>query len=255
VARARHPTLSQYSHFLTPAYHAFFSRLLDAPDDRPNVNHAAISRINLPMMRMLGLRYLMVDGPIEMPGLTRVARDGRYRLYELADPNLASFSPTRPHRVADARGLLATLADSGFDPRVDVAIAEEPGITDQLVPATDTTLTFVRGGFRFTGRSDGHSLVVLPVQYTRCLELHTVSGSGEGARALRVNLVQTGVLFSGDAEIEGRYRPDGPWERCVRDDVADVERLRIHDLVERRRLPSYSFPGERFRLFAPFGLD
>ena len=91
------PTLSQYTYYVLPEYYALFSRLLNRPDDHLNVNHVAISRIDVRIMRMLGLRYLMVKDAEEPPGLIRAERQGEYRLYELPDPNLGSFSPTRAH--------------------------------------------------------------------------------------------------------------------------------------------------------------
>jgi hypothetical protein len=63
------------------------------------------------------------------------------------------------------------------------------------------------------------------------------------------------VLFSGDVEVEGRYRSTGPWESCLKSDLADTERLRLGDLVQRRRVPTYSHPGPRLPIFAPYGLD
>jgi hypothetical protein len=248
------PTLSQYTYFLNPAYHAFVTRLLDDPDDRPNINHIAISRPDVRLLRMLGLGYLMARSAFDLPQLTRVDRQGPYYLYEIADPNLGSFSPTRVQIVPDARGALATLANPALDPRVDAVTTEEIGAND-LVPATATSLTFVRGGIQFTGRSTGRSLVVLPVQFTHCLELRPLRAGSADARAFRVNLVETGLLFTGDVELEGRTRFSSPWEPCLGDDVADIDRLRLRDLVERRRLPDYTFPGWRLRLFAPFGLD
>jgi len=249
------PTLSQYTYYLVPEYHLLVSRLLNRPGDHPNVNHVAISRIDVRLMRMLGLRYLMIKDQEEPPGLTRADRQGEYRLYELPDPNVGSFSPTRAHPASDAAGLLDRLAKPDFDPRVDVAVTDDVVLPTGLVPATGTGLTFERGGFRFVARSDGRSLVALPVQYTHCLDLRTVRGSGEAARAIRVNLVELGVLFSGDVEVEGRYRPDGPWETCLKDDIADTRRLNLADLVQRRRVPSYSLPGPRLPIFAPLGLD
>jgi len=249
------PTLSQYTYFVVPEYHLLVSRLLNRPGDHPNVNHRAISRIDVRIMRMLGLRYLMVKDAEEPPELVRAERQGEYRLYELPDPNLGSFSPTRAHPASDAAGLLAILSNASFDPRVDVAVADDVSLPGDLVPATDTALTFERGGFRFAARSGGRSLVALPVQYTNCLDLLTVRGAGEPVRAVRVNLVETGVLFSGDVEVEGRYRSSGPWERCLRHDLADTERLRVGDLVQRKRVPTYSHPGPRLPIFAPYGLD
>jgi hypothetical protein len=256
---ARHardiPTLSQYTYYLSPSYHAFATRLLGDPTDRPNVNHIVMSRVDVRLMRMLGLRCLMIKDNLDRPGLTRVDRQGEYRLYELPDSNLGSYSPTRVHQEANARGRIDRLADPSFDPRLDVATTLDMAVTGDLLPATDTSLTFVRGGFQFTGRSACRSLVVLPVQYTRCLDVRTIRGSGVAARVIRVNLVQAGLLFSGDAEVDGRFHFGGPWERCLADEVADIDRLHIRDLVERHREPGYTLPGPRFHLFEALGLD
>jgi hypothetical protein len=97
--------------------------------------------------------------------------------------------------------------------------------------------------------------VVLPVQFTHCLDVQTVRGSGEPARVVRANLAEVGLVFSGDVEVEGRYRSPGPWERCTQDDIADTARLRIRDVVQRERVPVYSLPGPRLPIFAPLGLD
>lgn len=249
------PTLSQYTYYLTPEYYLLVSRFLNRPGDHPNVNHVAISQVDVRLMRMLGLHYLMVKDADDPPGLIRAERQGEYRLYEVPDPNLGSFSPTRARPASDVAGLLDILSKRDFDPRVDVAVTNDVAVPSDLVPATDASLTFERGGFRFTARSSGRSLVALPVQYTNCLDLRTVRGAGEPARAIRVNLVETGVLFSGDVEIEGHYRPGWPWERCLEGDLADTARLRLGDLVQRKRVPTYSHPGPRLPIFAPYGLD
>lgn len=250
------PTLSQYTYYLTPELYALMTRLLEHPADHPNVNHLGISKVDVRVMRMLGLRYLMVKDNLDVPGLSRIDRQGDFRLYEIADPNLASFSPTRVQRAPDAAGLLETLANPAFDPRADLAVTTDAYIPGDLVPAGSTSLTFERGGFRFTGRSSGRSLVVLPVQYTRCLDVWAVQGTGaEMPRAVRVNLAQTGLIFTGEVEIEGRYRPSGPWQRCIQDDIAEVERLGLREVVRRERVPEYSHPGPRLPIFAQFGLD
>jgi hypothetical protein len=249
------PTLTQYTYFLTPELHLLVTRLLDYPADHPNVNHLGISKVDARVMRMLGLRYLMVKDNLDAPGLNRVDRQGDYRLYELSDPNLASFSPTRVRQAPNAAGLLDALADPAFDPREDLAVQDGEDVPSDLVPATATSLTFERGGWHFSARSAGRSLVALPVQFTRCLDLLPAPGSAEQARLVRVNLVETGILFSGDVEVDARYRAPGPWDRCTQADIADTEHLRTRDLVQHSRVPEYSHPGTRLPIFAPFGLD
>ena len=249
------PTISVYSYYTSPGYHAFFTRLLEEPTGRPpNINHVTMGRADVRILRMLGVRYLMSDVRLEEPGLRRVARDDDRTLYEVDDPNIASFSPIRVQRAPDAAGLLALLANPAFDPRLDVAVQDDVAIPNDLVPATESALTFEPGGFRFTANSSRSSLVVLPIQYTRCLEVRAVRGDAD-IRAVRANLIEAGLVFSGAVEVEGRVRFGGPWETCLAEELAETDRLHIRDLVERRRRPTHTLPGSRIWVFGPLGLD
>src|SRR5206468_168552 len=55
--------------------------------------------------------------------------------------------------------------------------------------------------FHVRGESAGHSLIVLPVQYSRCLSLV----GADSARLLRTNLLVTGVLFSDHIDADLHY--------------------------------------------------
>src|SRR5581483_11776737 len=105
------------------------------------------TRLDTRLLRMLGLRYLASNVPLALPDLTAIATEGERTLYELRDPNLASYSPTRLHPAPDARAMLAALADPALDPRLDVVGGDDAAVDGALVPASDTLLTFVRGGF------------------------------------------------------------------------------------------------------------
>ena len=83
-------------------------------------------------------------------------------------------------------------------------------------------LSVIRGGLHVSGRSDGTSLVVLPLQYSNCLRAR----DGR-ARLVRANLIMTGVIFSGavDTDIFFDYGVFSPG--CRRADFADMKQLGI----------------------------
>jgi hypothetical protein len=85
---------------------------------------------------------------------------------------------------------------------------------------------FERGAIRVQAESRGHSLLLLPVQYSRCL----VPSEPTKAKLLPANLVQTAVLFQGSIDLRihfeyGLFRPG-----CRKRDLADLAELGIfHD--------------------------
>jgi len=76
-------------------------------------------------------------------------------------------------------------------------------------------MTPVVGGIRIRAHSSGQSLLILPLQYSQCLELDKPS-----AQLVRTNLVMTGLLFTSDidARISNRF---GYWStECCKADLA-----------------------------------
>jgi hypothetical protein len=84
---------------------------------------------------------------------------------------------------------------------------------------------FERGAIRVQAESRGHSLLLLPVQYSRCL----VPSEPAKAKLLPANLVQTAMLFQGSIDLHihleyGLFRPE-----CRKQDIADLAELGIVD--------------------------
>jgi hypothetical protein len=152
----------------------------------------------------------------------------KFQVLEVANPNLASYSPTQVLPVSTAREALDQLQSADFDPEVAV-LAETGERLPELVPAPPADLQFVRGGYTVTASSPDWSLIVLPVQFSHCYVLD--GASAQNARLLRVNLVQTGLLVHGDValNVELRRWPFASPE-CQRQDYLDATRLRITDV-------------------------
>ena len=150
-------------------------------------------------------------------------------LYEIADPNLGTWSPTNSVVAHSFNEAIALLRSRKLDLST-TAVVFEP-LKGPLVPAKNVTFSFVRGGFHVTADADGAAAIVLPVQYSQCWHAVTSSRSGDvsGVELRRVNALQTLVTFSGHVDATFRFA-FGLFEdvRCRLRDVAELKSLGVN---------------------------
>jgi hypothetical protein len=219
------PTLTAYSPYIKPLYFTLFSGLLNASDDRHTVNYLTISHPDLRILQLLGLRYLVRDrDSAPTPEARIVMTWEKFRLDELPNPNLASYTPTKPINISAAGAALTRMRDPAFDPTQQVLLTEAPA-PEGLIAAPPARISFERGGFHIKATSSGRSLIVVPIEYSHCLVPQIVAGD-RSARLIRVNLVQTGLLFEGTVDMKVRWQY-WPLTRpaCGRLDYDDSVRL------------------------------
>ena len=84
-------------------------------------------------------------------------------------------------------------------------------------------MVFERGAIRVRAKSAGSSILLLPLQFSRCL---SVQAPARG-RVLRANLVQTAILFSGDLDARIGLGYSIFRTACRKDDLADLPKLGI----------------------------
>src|SRR5262249_24771909 len=146
-----------------------------------------------------------------------------HTVYEYDNSNEGNYSPTNVVIARDAPSILKHLWSTSFDPRRSIILSER--IEEPLVEASGGKMFFERGAIRVQAESRGHSLLLLPVQYSRCL----VSSEPAQAKLLPANLVVTAVLFQGSLDLRihleyGLFRPG-----CRKRDLADLAELGIVD--------------------------
>ena len=116
--------------------------------------------------------------------------------------------------------MLNTMAEDGFDGRRDIVV-DKP-FDQPLVPAIRSELTVIKDGLVISGDTRGRSVIVLPVQYSRCWELSPPSS----AQLLRANLAQLAIEFEGRLEGTLHLRFGPFWNSACRvDDIRDADRL------------------------------
>jgi hypothetical protein len=227
------PTLSENSNFISPAFYLVTSRLLGLAGDQQNRSVMTLRDIDPRILRMMGVRFLITDAPItaEARLRIRIPEVGApvLMLYELEDVNLGDYSPTEIVQVEDARSAMSILASSVFDPmKIIVVNAPLPG---RFIPATSSRLFVEKSGLRLSASSEGTSVLLLPLEYSHCLNIES-TGAIAPLRLFRANLLQTGVVFTGNIEVTLSYFT-GPFRNsaCRMDDARDMDRLKIGEQV------------------------
>ena len=229
------PTLEENNHLVTPPFYYLFSRNLSRSQDFQSRNWTLCTKANPNLMAALGTRMIVADQPIEGSKVQKVYeqinQDGiPLSVYELSNPNTGNYSPTKLLRSDKAEEIIAEMAKDDF-PFKETAIVAHKEKLPELTPAEYGELFYDRGGFRIRGVSKDWSLLVLPVQFSNSLQVVDAQGSNPAdVRLVRVNLLQTGVLFRGTihAKISHRFGPfRGIWGRLK--DIEDWQNLGIKE--------------------------
>jgi hypothetical protein len=207
------PTLFGYNQLMTPQFYLMTSRLLARPTDRQMRNVIVLSQVNVNYLRSVGVRFVITDYPLQSVATEVILRQqttigdvATLFLYELSDPNLGTYSPTEAVVFETTASAIDAFRKPDFDFRQRVAVME--AVAADLNPAAVESVEVSRMGMRVKASSPGASLLVLPLQFSRCLDLNA-NGEGAAARLVRANFMQTGLLFTGriDATIRFSYGP------------------------------------------------
>ena len=148
-------------------------------------------------------------------------------LYELDNPNLGQFSPIEVKETEDAQSLFNASCSSDLDHVVFGAVHS----TGSLRKASLESFTIARDGYKIRARSDGLAILLLPVEFSRCLRV--ISGlDGSAPSLFRADLALTGVLFERRLNADILFRA-GPADasRCRLQDASDAERMKLRNAV------------------------
>ena len=117
-----------------------------------------------------------------------------------------TYSPTVLTVSKNLDQVLDVVASDATDVTKQALVQSE--IPGPLVPALETSLSIARGDLHFSARSGGHSLVVLPLEYSWCIEMWPASSNSSiGTASLhRVDGLLTGVLFDREINVVLQFR-------------------------------------------------
>lgn len=223
------PAFFQYSSTMTPAFYAFTTRLLADQRDRQLRSVIVLRRYEPKLLGMLGIRSVVTDAPIAGVTLQSSAHSdssGLY-LYRVPETNVGNYSPTHFHVATSATEILTWLARSDFEPKREM-IGDVPRGGDGLVEVRESSVIFDGVSLHITATSDGRSVLLLPLEYSRCLDVRARVGE---PRLFRANLLLTGLVFSGRLDAVLRLYT-GPFVNpaCRLRDLVDLLKLDVRNV-------------------------
>src|SRR6266545_786400 len=233
------PTFEEYGQWVSLQAQIFVLALL--ADDKvrqsqESVQQSRLLRIYKPdidLMRALGIRFMITDeliqGDSRLTFLATQSAPGALpvHLYELRNPNLATFSPTEAiSTIGSAAAIFANITNNpaALDRKVFVTAP----LVGDFVPAEAPGMRLVRDGYRVAAQSTGRSLLLLPIQYSHCLTISDHVGGQSRPRLVRANFIETMVVFdrSLDATIRFQFGLFGN-ASCRLQDAADISALTL----------------------------
>lgn len=226
------PTLIELNQFSSPFFHLVNARLLNVRGAQDLHSYEIQSIVNDRITALLGTRYLISDKILSgrVPVVHQQLVEGRdLYVYSVPDANVAGYAITQARQAADAREAINLLADSSIDLRT-VAILTGSDELPSLSTTIASKLVIDRGTYRVEATSPGSSLLVLPVEYSNCLQVHLTTSSPTPPKLLRANLTLAAVLFTGDVKGELRLRFGPLASECRMQDWRDADALKIGDV-------------------------
>lgn len=205
------PTLEETSPSTSPFFHVLMSRLLNPKGAWFFRAHEWASLFDAGVLGQLGVKYVVTGQPLQerTPVVQMDVGASRTQyLYELADPNVSGRGATEVTVARNAAEALARLRAPNHDfPNEAVLFESLP--EGPLAPVRNSRLTIDRGFVTLSADADGRALLILPLEFSRCLTFAWSKSGGAQPRALRANLDQTAILFSNHVEgrIALRYGP------------------------------------------------
>jgi hypothetical protein len=198
------PTLQEYSQIVTPWNYRLAKRFLSAQDIEQERTRTHYSRFDPRIFRLLGARFILTQDAT-LPGARQraalpVKDEKTLRLFELDGANLLGISASRAIVTPRVREAEDRMASAGFT--LDTAIVHDSGRAlpnmEKLVPVEKSGITIENGAYRIRAKSKGKSLLIVPVEYSHCLEAVVFAGAPELVRA---DVALTGIVFTQDLDI------------------------------------------------------
>ena len=227
------PTLEENNHMTSPFYIYFFRNLFMRSDDYyvTNQNHFTHPRLHL--YPMLGVHQLVSDIPTKNSQKFALVDEIFYKT-EFKNYNYGQYSPKKAIGVSNAREAVVVMGDPSFDPIREYIILNEDLLNSELNSVSSGRINYERNAIRFEGETEGKTLHVLPIIFSNCLN------SSAGNSLIRVNLLLTGILFTGQTSDRISYRGPPFNNNCLKEDILDIKRFSLRDR-------EYAYPLEADR--------
>ena len=208
----RIPMLNDYSHNLSPlAYRLQREFFWDGRFEQRR-NGFKFGATNLHVYELLGIKYLTALKPLRFKVSNFSLLDDsevnnkyfekNFEIVELKDPNIGNYSPTNITVVANLETVYKEI--KLLDLKQNLIMFSDPKMN--LAPARSSKVTVVDGDIRVVASSGGDSVLVLPFEFSSCINFEENSENSNFIRAELANGLLTAVFFSKDLDITVSYR-------------------------------------------------
>jgi hypothetical protein len=227
------PTLFEYNWLLSPFFFKVTRDLMARQEDIQMRNFSTLRKINPKLLKLFGVKYIISDSKINFPAnLVQkkeiISESKILYLYSYNRINLGNYSPTKFVGIGDAKSFINLInSDHNLE---KVATVEKPP-RQNLVAASYVKLFIEKNGnIKIIADSSGTSMIILPFEYSNCLNLKNNLSIKEDnfPQLIRVNFLLTGIVFKGHLNSNLRYFT-GPFSnsKCRINDKKDFQKLNV----------------------------
>lgn len=217
------PTMNEYSQLVIPPAHLLATRLAHHRDIPIFLNGLNFTKYQENLYRLFGVEFVvssvslqgrnLVSEPPITFGMNDVYSFYSYRVRDFVSP----LTPGRTRRIASLAEAIGILNDPAFDVREEVLV--EADIADPVVRADRANFRHYRGDLLLDVESNGRSIAVLPVVFSRCWRAVDPS-----VKLFRADGGMLGVLTTGNSKVVLKFRLSLWTPGCRRDDIRDWKR-------------------------------
>jgi hypothetical protein len=188
-------TAEDNNHLVSPYKYFFFSRLLNRSFDYQSRNWLNITKLNIPVMKLIGIKFILTDYSLNERLIFQqsISKSVLLNVYKLDRINNGDYYPTRIIKCNSASDMVKKMRLNG-DFENNLYVLNDNEISSNLVRGL--TIRYSIDDYdnvNLQAESKGTSVVVLPFEFRNS---YRITGSGR-FKLHRANIFMTAVSFSG----------------------------------------------------------
>jgi hypothetical protein len=191
------PTLWEYSPLISPFYFKFIHKYLTTNNVLQQRNTVVFDKINDKILGLLGVRFIILDHPLE--GYDLVAKTNSNNmplfLYSIKNANINGYSPINIIKVSeqDFSNVDFNLSDLTKNLYANIFFEEN------IIKAKSSAINLSNKGINLIAESEGHSVILLPFEYSNCISVKEKTKND--FKIFRANYFLIGVYFNKKIDI------------------------------------------------------
>ena len=208
----RIPLLNDYSHNMTPYAYKFYEAFFFDSAITQRRNHFIFSMKNLDLYSLLGVKFFVaksggswqnvVSSQSSVIASSRAINDES--IIELKNVNVGDYSPTTVYIAKTMAETFRIMRLNDFSASTDVVLMRD--LDAKLVPVNKSKLTIINGDLLVEAESNGVSLIILPLEFSSCLNFSQNSDSSNFLGAQLADGLLTAGVFDKNLDLNIKFR-------------------------------------------------